>query len=149
MATRKTRVKSNLVRRKVILIPAMKRLIECASYLRHALFYRTLSHRQCTSSIKFKENVVCQGLLLYANVFTVLRQAEDFFSGLELRMYKSGFIIIFVFVLIGWSLLPNALRPFKIYTRMRICRLNFAQRPIFSGLRFFNEPEILDSGPPA
>ena len=26
--------------------------------------------------------------------------------------------------------------------------LNFAQRPIFSGLRFFNEPEISDSGPP-
>ena len=44
---------------------------------------------------------------------------------------------------------------FKIYcappnlgiTRTWICRLNFAQRPIFSGLRFFNEPEILDSGP--
>ena len=28
------------------------------------------------------------------------------------------------------------------------CRLNYAQRPIFSGLRFFNEPEISDSGPP-
>ena len=27
--------------------------------------------------------------------------------------------------------------------------LNLAQRPIFSGLRFFNEPEISDSGPPA
>ena len=34
-------------------------------------------------------------------------------------------------------------------TRKWICRLNFAQRPIFSGLRFFNEPEISDSGPPA
>ena len=39
---------------------------------------------------------------------------------------------------------------FKIYcapanlgiSRTSICRLNFAQRPIFSGLRFFNEPEI-------
>ena len=30
-----------------------------------------------------------------------------------------------------------------------ICRFNFAQRPIFSGLRFFNEPEISDSGSPA
>ena len=29
-----------------------------------------------------------------------------------------------------------------------ICRCNFAQRSIFSGLRFFNEPEISDSGPP-
>ena len=46
---------------------------------------------------------------------------------------------------------------FKIYcappnlgiTRTWICRLNFAQRPIFPGLRFFNEPEISDSGPPA
>ena len=46
---------------------------------------------------------------------------------------------------------------FKIYcdppkignTRIWICRLNFAQGSIFSGLRFFNEPEISDSGPPA
>jgi hypothetical protein len=46
---------------------------------------------------------------------------------------------------------------FKIYcatpnlgiTRTWICRLNFAQRPICSGLRFFNEPEISDSGSPA
>ena len=43
---------------------------------------------------------------------------------------------------------------FKIYcaspnlgiTRTWKCRLNFAQRPIFSGFRFFNEPEISDSG---
>ena len=59
-------------------------------------------------------------------------------------------------ILLGWSLLPNALRPFQIYCappnlgiRTWICRLNFAQRPIFSGLRFFNEPEISDSVPPA
>ena len=26
-------------------------------------------------------------------------------------------------------------------------RLNFAQRPVFSGLRFFNDLEISDSGP--
>ena len=58
-------------------------------------------------------------------------------------------------VLYGCSLLPNGL--FKVYcvppnlgiTRTWICRLNFAQRPNFSGLRFFNEPEISDSGPPA
>ena len=59
----------------------------------------------------------------------------------------------FVFVLMGWSLLPNALQPFKIYCappnldiRTWICRFNFAQRPVFSGLRFFNEPEISDLG---
>ena len=47
-----------------------------------------------------------------------------------------------------WSLLSNALKPFwnllcspNLDTRTWICRLNFAQRPIFSGLRFFNEPE--------
>ena len=34
-------------------------------------------------------------------------------------------------------------------TRTWICRLNFAKRLSFSGLRFFNEPEISDSGPPA
>ena len=57
----------------------------------------------------------------------------------------------------GWSLLPNALPPFKIYCappnlgiiRTWICRLNIARRPIVSGLRFFNEPEISDSGFPA
>ena len=32
-------------------------------------------------------------------------------------------------------------------TRTWKCRLNFSQRSIFSGLRFFNEPEISDSGP--
>ena len=50
------------------------------------------------------------------------------------------------------SLLPNALRPFNTYyappnlgiTRTWICRLNFAQRPIFSCFRFFNEPEMSD-----
>ena len=56
----------------------------------------------------------------------------------------------------GWSLLPKGLRNFKIYCappnlgiRTWICWINFAQRPIFSGLRFFNEPEISDSGPSA
>ena len=58
-----------------------------------------------------------------------------------------------VFVLMGWSLLPNALRPFF---KDLLCSLelgyydvnmtNFAQRSVFSGLRFFNEPEISDSG---
>ena len=39
--------------------------------------------------------------------------------------------------------------PNLVITETWICRLNFAQRPIFSGLRFFNEPEISDSGLPA
>ena len=46
----------------------------------------------------------------------------------------------YVFVLMRWSLLPNALPPFQIYcappnlaiTRTWRCRLNFAQMPIFS-----------------
>ena len=37
--------------------------------------------------------------------------------------------------------------PPNLGNRMWICRLNFAQRPIFSGLRFFNKPEITDLGP--
>ena len=61
-------------------------------------------------------------------------------------------IVLYYIVLMGWSLLPNALRHFQIYcaapnlgiTRTWICRLNLAQRPIFSCLRFFNEPEISD-----
>ena len=55
----------------------------------------------------------------------------------------------------GWSLLSNALRPFKIYcatpnlsiTRTWICWLNFVQMPIFSGLRFFNKPKSQTRGP--
>ena len=47
--------------------------------------------------------------------------------------------------------------PFQIYCaspnlgiiRTWICQLNFAQRLIFPGLRFFNEPVISDSGLPA
>ena len=34
-------------------------------------------------------------------------------------------------------------------TRSWICWLNFAQRPIFSGMRLFNKPEISDSEQPA
>ena len=68
-----------------------------------------------------------------------------------------GLYFCICIVLMGWSLLPNAQRPFKIYcappnlgiTRTLICRLKFAQRPIFSGLRFIKETEISDSEPPA
>ena len=64
---------------------------------------------------------------------------------------------LFAFVLMGWSLLPNALRPFRVYcappnlgiTKTWIRGLNFALRPIFSDLRFFNESEISDWGSPA
>ena len=65
-------------------------------------------------------------------------------------------LVLYCIVLKGWSLLPNALQPFQIYwappnldIRTWICRLHFDRKPIFSGLRFFNEPEISDSGPPA
>ena len=56
-------------------------------------------------------------------------------------------IVMYCIVLKGWSLLPNALRPPNLGVVTWICQLNFAQRPIFSGLRFFNEPEISDSDP--
>ena len=57
----------------------------------------------------------------------------------------------------GGHCCPMHCNRFKIYcgppnlgiTRTWICRLKLAQRPIFSGLRFFNEPEISDSGPPS
>ena len=53
--------------------------------------------------------------------------------------------LYFVFVLMGWSLLPNVQRaiflnihcaPPNLNIRTWICRLNFAHRPMFSGLRF-------------
>ena len=63
---------------------------------------------------------------------------------------------VFEYVFMGWSSLPNALRPCQMYcappnlgiTGRWICRLNFAQRSFFSSFRFFN-PEILHSEPPA
>ena len=68
-------------------------------------------------------------------------------------------IVLYCFVLFWWGgyCFPMHCNLFKIYcvplnlgiTRTLICWLNFAQRPIFSGLRFFNEPEISDSEPPA
>ena len=68
------------------------------------------------------------------------------------------FILLYCIVLYWWCGHCCAMHcdVFKIYCalpnlgiRTWICRLNVAQRPIFSGLTFFNEPEISDSGPPA
>ena len=67
--------------------------------------------------------------------------------------YRGNYLHLYLF-LMGWPLRPNELRPFKIYcappnlgiTRTWICKLNYAQRPIFSGLRFFNEPESQTRG---
>ena len=44
----------------------------------------------------------------------------EYLNGTTVNSHKDNYIykyycIVFVFVLMGWSLLPNALRPFKIY----------------------------------
>ena len=78
-------------------------------------------------------------------------------EGVKQRKSQYDLSLFYCIVLKGWSLLPNALWPFQIYyappnlgiTRTWVCQLNFAQRPIFSFLRFFSEPEISDWGPPA
>ena len=68
--------------------------------------------------------------------------------------------VVFYYIVLYWRdghCCPMHCDLFKFYcappnlgiTRMWICRLNFAQRPIFSGLRFFNEPETSDSELPA
>ena len=67
----------------------------------------------------------------------------------------SFYIISIVLFWWGGHCCPMQCDLLKIYcappnlgiARTWICWLNFAQRPIFSGLRFFNEPEISDSGP--
>ena len=53
--------------------------------------------------------------------------------------------LLYYLVLMGWSLLPQCtatfsdiLWPPNVAIRTWICRLKFAQRPIFSGLRFWN-----------
>ena len=58
------------------------------------------------------------------------------------------FIAFYCFVLVGWSLLPHALRCFQDLLCSPEFRY-FVQRSFFSGLRFFNESEISDSRPPA
>jgi hypothetical protein len=60
-------------------------------------------------------------------------------------LYCFDGVVIAAFLQPFWDLLC----PLNLDTRTWICQLNFAQRPIFSGLRFFNEPEISDSGCPA
>ena len=56
----------------------------------------------------------------------------------------TAIVLLYCIVLMGWSLMPNAMQPFQNLgiTRMRICRLKFAQRPIVTGLRFFNDPQL-------
>ena len=76
-------------------------------------------------------------------------------------MIKTKFIIscivMYCIVLKGWSLLPDVLRPFqdlfcspefRYYWDVNM-PIKFCSEAYFSGLRFFNEPEISDSGPPA
>ena len=70
------------------------------------------------------------------------------FNCFRLKVYLQYNLVIYG--LMGWSLLPNVLWPFwdlLCSPNFDITRtwLNFAQRPIFSSLRFFNEPEISDS----
>ena len=62
-----------------------------------------------------------------------------------------GLILTYCIVLYwrGGHWCPMHCDLFEICCAPRICRLNFAQRPIFLGLRFFNEPEISDSKSPA
>ena len=63
--------------------------------------------------------------------------------------------LYFVLYCIDGECCPMHCDPFEIYyappnlgiTRTWICRLNFAQKSIFSGLRFFNKPEISTRDP--
>ena len=73
---------------------------------------------------------------------------------LWMRHWSSGFHEPWSCICILWGghYYPKHYDLFKVccaapnlgITRTWICRLKFAQRPIVSGLRFFNEPEIAD-----
>ena len=61
-------------------------------------------------------------------------------------------LVVFVFVIccpMHWNIFKIYCTPPNLGIRTWICRLNFAQRPIFSGLRFFNEPKISRPGTPS
>ena len=70
---------------------------------------------------------------------------------LEFALHLNIFCICFDGVVIAAQRTATFLKincaPSNLGIRTWMCRLNFAQRPIISGLRFFNEPEISDSGP--
>ena len=102
-------------------------------------------------NIKHKSNYMC----------SLMRSGP---TKLKIAYYKlipitclcfNKYLYLYLFWL-GGHCCPMHCDDFKIYCaplnlgiRPWICRLNFAERPIFSGMRFFNEPEISDSGPPA
>ena len=89
----------------------------------------------------------------------VVSRTREFWDCLRELIWPTNFTFKFPLYLFWWGghWLFNALPSFKFYcassnlgiTKTWICQLNFAERPTFSGLRFFNEPEISDSGPPA
>ena len=95
-------------------------------------------------------------ILQVCSLFQSLLQ-ENLLKILEnrLKTNKTEGIVLYCIVLMGWSLLSNALQSFwdllcspNLGIRTWICWFNFSQRPIFSGLRSFNKPEISDSRPP-
>ena len=91
---------------------------------------------------------------LYTTSSLVSVQENDLTRNRTSTSSSQGNVCILLFWW-GGHCCPMLCDLFKIYcasrnlgiTRTWICRLNFAQRPIFSGSRFFNEPEISDSEP--
>ena len=73
----------------------------------------------------------------------------------QYRIWDSHYIYCIVLYWSGGHCCPMHCDLFKIYcappnigiTKTWICWLNFAQMPIFSGLRLFNEPEISTRDP--
>ena len=92
-------------------------------------------------------------LYIFSNLFLENIHSEDF----TVFCFFSQLLYCIVLYCINGMVIAALMHCdlFEIYyappnlgiTRTWICRLNFAQRPIFSGLRFFKEPETSDSGP--
>ena len=62
-----------------------------------------------STSNSLKQNFCLSGL----NLIFSFKKISLLTSKLNIELIDK--LVVFVFVLMGWSLLPNALRPFKIY----------------------------------
>ena len=135
--------------------PTFRRFTWLVSYRKIYTFY----HIQLRSENKLRT--------LNWKIYSI-RSKREILTWTGIRMWRSNvripvqvqiFLLKFDIVLYWWGdhCCPIHCDLFKIYcahpnlgiSRTWIFRLNFAQRSVFSGLRFFNEPEISDSGPPA
>jgi hypothetical protein len=139
-------------------IHAEPRRLLCSTSLKNMIQYL----QQCCHIGNFpsKIEILSRPWIFY----TIVAMIDSFVRWCSFSLYTWALVfpfgnmsIVFCICFDGVVIAAQCTATFKIYcappnlgiTKTWICRLNFAQMSIFSGLRFFNEPEISDWGPPA